>query len=489
MDKLPVFDAVRVLCVGDLMLDRFIDGAVDRISPESPVPIIRSQKARSVPGGAANVARNIVALGGRSTLVGVVGRDIAGDELIELAAEDERMNLRAIRDAGRPTTEKTRFISQGQHLLRVDREQVGDLGQEIIDQVLETVVREMEGHQVVVLSDYAKGVLTDQFTRRVIAAATHAGIPVVADPKTVELDRFQGAMVITPNVSEAAAATGIRATHDDSAEHTVKEISRRFGITGVLLTRAEQGMSLLFEGKEIVHIPASARDVFDVVGAGDTVVATIALALGSGLDLETSARIANTAGGIVVAKHGTATVSRSELLDEISREGRSGLSSAVKILDIDDVRSRCEEWQAAGLKVGFTNGCFDILHAGHVQLLQYARSRCDRLIVGLNDDQSVARLKGSSRPINALADRGAVLAALSAVDAVTAFAEDTPYDLIATLLPDVLVKGADYEIDQIVGADIVIANGGKVERFALLEGRSTTGIVARAAKGDSAVPA
>jgi D-beta-D-heptose 7-phosphate kinase/D-beta-D-heptose 1-phosphate adenosyltransferase len=397
---------------------------------------------------------------------------MAGDELIALVAEDERMTLRAVRDSGRPTTEKTRFISQGQHLLRVDREQVGDLGQEIVDEVLKTVIGEIERHQVVVLSDYAKGVLTDQFTRRVIAAAAEAGIPVVADPKTVHLDRFRGAMVITPNVSEADAATGIRAVHNGSAEQAVKEITGRFGVEGVLLTRAEQGMTLLWKGNEIVHIQASARDVFDVVGAGDTVVAMIALGLGSGLDLETSARIANTAGGIV-----------------LSREATSGLASVVKILDSHSARSRCEEWQAAGLKVGFTNGCFDILHAGHVQLLQYARSRCDRLIVGLNDDQSVARLKGPSRPINALVDRGAVLAALASVDAVVAFAEDTPYDLITALRPDVLVKGADYTIEQIVGADFVIANGGRVERFELLEGRSTTGIVARAVQGGGAVPA
>lgn len=481
MDELPDFGTVRIICIGDLMLDRFVDGTVERISPESPVPILRLGVTRSVPGGAANVARNIVALGGHCSLIGAIGCDPVGKELIALVETDGRIALHAAHDSSRPTTEKTRFTAQGQHLLRVDRERNDPIDDAVLDGIINRVTAQIGQHDVVILSDYAKGVVDDRLARSVIAIARKAGVPVIADPKTIHFDRYRGAAAITPNVAEAASATGVRATDDETAAAAIRAIADRFGIDGVLLTRAEQGMSLLNDGSTVVHIAASARDVFDVVGAGDTVAAVLALGLGSGLDLETSARIANAAAGIVVAKQGTATVSRGELLDELTRTRSAGLTSAARILDRAKAEALRAEWKADGLSVGFTNGCFDILHAGHVQLLQFARSRCDRLIVGLNDDASVARLKGPSRPIVGLGDRAEVLAALAAVDAVVAFAEDTPYDLITALRPDMLVKGSDYTVEQIVGADIVLANGGRIERFDLVQGRSTTGIVARAA--------
>lgn len=474
MDNLPIFNSVRVLCVGDIMLDRFVEGSVDRISPESPVPILRFADARTVPGGAANVARNVVTLGATCTLVSVLGCDTAGEELAGALQRSEHITLKAVRDPSRPTTEKTRFTAAGQHLLRVDREQTSDFGEDVQRALLETVAGEIGAHDVLILSDYAKGVLTDSVTRALIQQALAAGLPVVADPKTVHLDRFRGATLITPNVAEARAATGIRAIDDASAEEAVSAVAAQFDVSGVLLTRAEQGMSLRSQDGAVTHIPASARDVYDVVGAGDTVVATLALMLGAGADQADAARIANTAGGIVVAKHGTATLTRSELLDELSHQMTNRSSSFVKVLDPESAAARAAEWQAAGLKVGFTNGCFDIIHAGHVQLLQFARSQCDRLIVGLNDDASVSRLKGPSRPMNALEDRGRVLAGFAAVDAVVAFSEDTPLNLIRALQPDILVKGADYAIADIVGADVVLARGGDVRRFELVPGQSTT---------------
>jgi D-beta-D-heptose 7-phosphate kinase/D-beta-D-heptose 1-phosphate adenosyltransferase len=483
MNNVPIFDSIRILCIGDLMLDRFVDGSVDRISPESPVPIVLFGDTKVVPGGAANVARNIVALGGRCTLIGVVGNDQVGDELVALLDADDRISTVIARDDSRPTTEKTRFVAQGQHLLRVDRETAGEVQATVLEVVLLSILEEMPRHDVIVLSDYAKGLLTDGLVRRVVAEAKKAGIALIADPKTVHLERFAGATVITPNVAEAAAATGIRVIDDDTAEDATRAIAARYGIEAVLLTRADQGMTLLRGSGEAVHVRATARDVFDVVGAGDTVVATISVGLAAGLDMQDAARLANTAAGLVVAKHRTATITRNELLEELAKGHRgAGLTSAVKILDRSAAQKRSSEWRAAKLEIGFTNGCFDILHAGHVRLLQYARAQCDRLIVGLNGDASVSRLKGESRPINGLDDRAEVLAALASVDAVVSFDEDTPYELIKLLEPDLLVKGAEYAVEDIVGADIVTARGGRIGRFDLLAGRSTTRIVSRIAR-------
>ncbi|KTF68921.1 D-glycero-beta-D-manno-heptose-7-phosphate kinase [Sphingomonas sp. HT-1] len=489
MVNLPAFDSVRVLCVGDVMLDCFVEGTVERISPESPVPILRYKQSRKVPGGAANVARNVVTLGATCTLVSVLGDDPVAEELVTAIDAEGGIRLHAVRDHSRPTTEKTRFTAAGQHLLRVDREENTACSETVQAALLSAAAEHIGAHDVLVLSDYAKGVLSDAVTRALVLLAIEAGVPVIADPKTISLDRYRGATLITPNVHEALAATGIRATDDASAERALATIATQFGVNGVLLTRAEQGMSLRTQDGAILHIPATARDVFDVVGAGDTVVAVLALMLGADADAATAATIANTAGGIVVSKHGTATLTRSELMDELAHHIADRSSSAVKILDGMAAAARAAEWRAAGLTVGFTNGCFDILHAGHIQLLQFARSRCDRLIVGINDDASIRRLKGASRPINPLEDRSQVLAALAAVDAVVPFAEDTPFELIAALRPGLLVKGADYAIENIVGADLVLAAGGRVERFELLEGRSTTRIVEMAADTRARTPA
>lgn len=481
MTDLPDFDAVRVLCVGDVMLDRFVHGRVSRISPESPVPIIQVGATESVPGGAANVGRNISALGGRCTLVGAVGRDPVGGELAALLSACGRIDPVLVIDTSRPTIEKTRFVAHGQHLLRADREEAGDVSAEAGRDIVARIAERIAAHDVLILSDYAKGVLTDAVIAAVIDLARRAGVPVVVDPKSARLGRYAGATVVTPNATEATLATGIDITEDADAERAGRAALDASGIENILLTRSERGMTLVSRDGHAAHLPASAREVFDVVGAGDTVVATVALCLAAGLELGEAARVANAAAGLVVGKHGTATVNRTELADELSRLSRIGLSpSLVKVVTTDHAMLQREQWERDGLTVGFTNGCFDILHVGHVSILEFARAQCDRLIVGVNSDASVARLKGPTRPINREDDRSRILGAFGFVDAVVVFDDDTPYKLIAQLQPDVLVKGSDYTVEQVIGHDIVQARGGRVVTFDLVPGRSTTGIIARA---------
>lgn len=483
MLQVPDFERVRILCVGDVMLDRFVQGDVLRISPESPVPILRTTEVRGVPGGAANVGRNIAALGGRCTLIGTVGDDAAGAELGGLLSTCGRIEAALAVDDSRPTVEKVRFVAGGQHLLRADTEQPGEITPEVSREIVARIETHLAGHDVLILSDYAKGVLTDTVVARAIDLARKAGLPVVVDPKSARLVRYAGATVITPNVKEAAGATGIEVLSDEAAERACSEMLAQARVSATLLTRSDKGMTLVTATGSVAHLPASAREVFDVVGAGDTVVATLALCLGAGLELDAAARLANVAAGAVVGKRGTATLSRAELMDEVARFGRNVRSDtdAKRISVVDAVALR-REWHLSGLSVGFTNGCFDILHIGHLQLLEFARAQCDRLIVGLNADASVSRLKGPSRPINEEEDRARMLCAFGVVDAVIVFEDDTPYALIEQILPDVLVKGADYEPDQIVGHDVVRRNGGRVVMCDLVPGRSTSNIIACAGK-------
>lgn len=475
------FSRVGVLCVGDVMLDRFVGGAVHRISPESPVPVLSMADTKVLAGGAANVARNITALGGRCTLVGVVGVDAAAADLIAALGEPAGITQRLVSVADRPTTEKTRFVAQGQHMLRADREVTTPVDAATETALLALVEAELLGHQVLVLSDYAKGVLTDRVVTGAIRLAERAGIPVVVDPKSPDVTRYRGARVITPNLRELRQASGIDPDDDAQTIAAATHLLDNAGIGAVLVTRAEKGMTLVDRNAPALHVPARARQVADVVGAGDTVVATLALAIGAGGSLAEAATLANAAAGIVVGKRGTATVSRAELISEIEAAyGRGVVPSSVKIYDRAGAQDAAAGWRRDGLRIGFTNGCFDILHVGHLSLLEYSRMQCDRLVVGVNADASVRRLKGPDRPINTDRDRARMLASLAVVDAVAIFDEDTPLDLIAALQPDVLVKGADYELSQIVGADLVTARGGEVLRFGLVPERSTSAILARA---------
>ena len=476
---------VKALCVGDVMLDRFISGAVKRISPESPVPVLSIGKSSAVPGGAANVARNIAALGGHCTLVSVVGQDAVARELTHAIESVEHVKAALLQVAGRPTTEKVRFVAQGQHMLRTDIETTAAIDAATEQALLQHIEQLLPGHDVLVLSDYAKGVLTDAVVKGAIAMARRLGLPCIVDPKSAEMTRYAGATVITLNAKEVQEATGIDPTEDNAlAIQAGQQLIKTASLENVLVTRAHRGMTLVSAQGEPMHIAASAKEVFDVVGAGDTVVATLALSLGAGQPIAEAARLANTAAGIVVGKRGTATVSQTELSDAVHQAGQGGMQQLQdKVVSLVDAQHLVEGWRRDGYQVGFTNGCFDILHIGHLSILNFSRAHCGRLIVGVNSDASVKRLKGPTRPINPEGDRALLLAGMSAVDAVVIFDEDTPLEVIQALQPDVLVKGADYTVDRIVGADVVLGRGGQVLMCELIPGRSTSQVVATLQNG------
>jgi D-beta-D-heptose 7-phosphate kinase/D-beta-D-heptose 1-phosphate adenosyltransferase len=470
---------IRVLCVGDVMLDRFVSGQVKRISPESPVPVLSISGSQIFPGGAANVARNIASLGGTCTLVGVIGSDAAGRELQEAVTAIPGLRCEFHSSATRPTSEKTRFVAHGQHMLRTDAEVVGELDAAAQSEVILLIERLAASHDVMVLSDYSKGLLTDRVIGAALRKADALGMPVAVDPKSVNLARYAGATVLTPNSKEAFEATGIDPSDDDERAALAGEsILEKSGVKSVLLTRGPRGMTLVSPDSQPLHIRASAREVYDVVGAGDTAIATLALALGAKLDMREAAHLANLAAGVVVGKRGTATLTQTELADELARiEGGSLRSLEDKIMSLADAVKLANTWRKNGQRIGFTNGCFDILHVGHLAILHFAQQHSGKLIVAVNSDASVRRLKAAGRPINPQQDRSMVLAALSAVDAVVVFEEDTPLKLIEHINPDVLVKGGDYTVDTIVGASHVLAYGGKVLTCPLIPGKSTTNVL------------
>lgn len=464
----------NVLCLGDVMLDRFVYGSVDRVSPEAPIPVLRIQHELLKLGGAGNVAANLVALDSKCRFISVVGDDAVGNQLRGILNSEQIGDDTVVVELGRQTTAKTRFIAGQQQLLRADRETVAAIA--VAEEVLAQVRRELTGVQAVILSDYGKGVLTDDLVMAVIAAARDAGRTVVVDPKGRDYSRYRGADIVTPNRKELMEATGLPARTDEEVIAAARHLIATCGIGAVVATRSEQGMSVV-TAEDAVHLPAEAREVFDVSGAGDTVVATLTAALSVGIDLVDSARLANLAAGIVVGKVGTAVVRSAELLAGLhEQEWRQGEE---KVATRDTAAERAERWRLRGKRVGFTNGCFDLLHPGHIALLKQARAACDVLVVGLNSDDSVKRLKGESRPVQNETARATVLASLGCVDLVVIFGEDTPETLIRALRPDVLVKGADYTIATVVGADFVQSYGGKVVLADLVQGQSTTNTIKR----------
>lgn len=471
------FSHVTILCLGDVMLDRFAYCDSERISPEAPVPVLLLQRTQSMPGGAGNVARNVAALGGNAILIGLVGQDAAGGELRALLAADPGITDATVPGASRPTVCKTRYIAGHQQILRVDEEQNHPLDaaeQAALSAAAERAVPEVDA---VILSDYGKAALSDAVIRAVMLRAKACGVPVYVDPKGEDFTRYRGASCITPNQKELALAARLPVAGDDEIVDAARKVLREAGAGAILATRSEKGM-VLVEGSGGVHVEAArAREVYDVTGAGDTVIAALALACAGGYALPEAMRLANTAAGIAVGKLGTATVELDELLLELARDVRDRQWHRAKFYSIGEVETLVRRWKSRGLRVGFTNGCFDIVHAGHIALLAAARAQCDRLVVALNDDAGVRRLKGARRPVNRLADRSAVIAAVEAVDAVIGFAEETPIDLIRRLQPDVLVKGGDYTIEGVVGAEEVQRAGGRVVLVDLVEGRSTTRLI------------
>jgi D-beta-D-heptose 7-phosphate kinase/D-beta-D-heptose 1-phosphate adenosyltransferase len=471
------FHTARVLVLGDVMLDRFVYGSVERISPEAPIPVVNVERLLDMPGGAANVARNIAAIGAHATLLGVVGDDAWAGDLRTQLASSATIDSHLIVDSLRPTSVKTRYVADGQQVMRADRESRDPLPAHIAERLLDEFSAALGGAQVIVLSDYAKGVLSDPVTRAAIDIARRAGKIVIVDPKSKNFARYRGATVLTPNQAELQQACGQECLTDEQVVNGAHRILEQGICDAMVVTRGKDGMSVVPAGGSVVHLPAAKRQVFDVSGAGDTVAAVISLGLAVGAGVADAAALANIAAGIVVGKRGTATVTAGEIIANL--RPFDGRTDPQKIFALDTVLQLARSWREQGLKIAFTNGCFDLLHPGHISLLEQARRSADRLIVGLNADASIGRLKGPNRPVQGEVARATVLSAIKSVDAVVIFADDTPIDLIEALAPDVLVKGADYTLDQVVGAAFVIGRGGKVVLADLLAGHSTTDTVAR----------
>ena len=467
----------RVLCVGDVMLDRFEYGSVDRISPESPVPVLRKSRTVEMPGGAGNVARNMAAMGLEVTVVSCVGEDEEGQRLIELLEAHGHIHARFVKSSASETVIKTRYVANNQQLLRVDREQITPALGAAEAVLVSAISKAAADCEAIIVSDYAKGVITAGTFAACVAAAEAFDIPLLVDPKSKDLSIYTGAYLVKPNASEIAAATGLPVSSDADVQAALEAAALSLGGSRVVVTRAGKGMSWIDE-TSISHKKGEAKQVFDVSGAGDTSMAAIAVGIVAGGSLDDAVSLAVTASGLAVAKTGTATVDAEEILTALDP---SYHHMRAPILGIEAAKEQVQTWKAAGLKVGFTNGCFDILHPGHLTLLEEARDRCDRLVVAINTDASVKRLKGESRPVNIEHDRALMLAGIAAVDAVTMFSEDTPAELISALQPDLLVKGGDYAIEEIVGAEEVRANGGEVHIVKLVQGQSTTAIIGRSA--------
>jgi len=468
---LSTMQGQTVLVIGDVMLDRFVDGHVLRISPEAPVPVFGQSSVRQMAGGAANVAANMARLGVIVQLIGVCGDDEAATALIDELAHHSGITFTPIQIASRPTSVKTRFRAAGQQILRVDDETVAPIDADTQVHCLTLAADYIKSAALVVLSDYAKGALPPALISALIATAKEHQKPVVVDPKLADLSVYQGASLITPNLAELSAATNLTDMQLEAIGQAASQLAQQFDFSHILTTLSERGMLLNAANGVQIHDPASARDVFDVSGAGDTVVATMAGALAAGCKIDDAMRLANRAAGVVVGKSGTATVVPGEIIGHMGGEPPA--------TDWQSNATLCSSWRQSGQTIAFANGCFDMLHAGHLHLLQAAANQADRLIVGLNSDRSVKRLKGDMRPLQSSTKRATVLASLPFVDGVVIFDEDTPFELITTLQPDIIVKGGDYQAADIVGADIVAARGGKTVIVPILPGHSTSLLVNR----------
>lgn len=465
---------IRCLVIGDLMLDEYLWGRAERISPEAPVQIVDVLREELRLGGAGNVVHNLAALGAQVSVCSVVGDDQNGRELLEQFTHQQIDIQSVFQDPDRRTSRKTRVIAANQQIVRIDRESRDVLPAVVEQQLTDWIFAHAGEYNVIVLSDYNKGVLTPAVIAAVISVADATGIPVLVDPKGTDYSRYAGATLLTPNRKEAEAASGVTITDLATLAEAAGVIMNATGLQYLLITRSEEGMSLFAKGGDIVHIPTVAREVFDVSGAGDTVLAAVALGIASGFSMAESARLANVAAGIAVGKLGTSIVTPQEIIDAVSHAHKD---SHAKIKSLDALYPLIEAEKKRGKRVVFTNGCFDLLHAGHVKYLQKARNLGDLLVLGLNSDASVRRLKGPRRPLIDQDERSHLLAALDCVDYVTIFEEDTPLELIAVLKPFILAKGGDYSLDGVVGREIVESYGGRVELITFVDGKSTTHII------------
>lgn len=479
------FAGAQMLVIGDLMLDRYLVGDVARISPEAPVPVVRLGRESASVGGAGNVALNLAGLGVHADVAGWTGADASGSRIRELlGSAGVRVHGVSV-VAGRTTTTKTRVLSRHQQLVRIDDEDTDfpdNAERAAWDERILTMLD--DGYEAVVLSDYAKGVLDAQFCRRLIERCAERGVPILVDPKGLEYEKYAGATTITPNEGELAVVSDVPEHDRDALTAAAAGLCESLRLEFVTLTRGEAGITIV-DSEGVHHVPARAREVFDVSGAGDTAIATLAAAIAVGLDRHDAAALANLAAGIIVGKTGTVPITQAELLDALGRgEQHATVPLGQKVTEPKALEEIVERWRSDGDSIGFTNGCFDLLHAGHVSYLDWARRHCDRLVVGLNTDASVRELKGDRRPLNPEAARAAVLAGLAAVDAIVFFDDPTPLHLITALRPDVLVKGSDYDERDIVGAPEVRSWGGRVLRAPVLEGYSTSDLLDRISPTD-----
>jgi D-beta-D-heptose 7-phosphate kinase/D-beta-D-heptose 1-phosphate adenosyltransferase len=466
-----------IVVVGDIMIDRYVTGRVERISPEAPVPVLVHSHDRAMAGGAANVAVNIVALGCDVRLVGAIGSDQNGEDLKNVLAQTGVSGAHLVTDPARPTICKTRVVSGRQQFFRIDREVTGRLPDQVEKAIVGSARAAMADADLVVISDYAKGVFSDAVLKQVIGAAKSLGKAVLVDPKRRTFEAYRGADLIKPNAGELSAASGMPCATDAEIAAAGEAVAKQFDGM-ILVTRADSGMSLIRRDHPVRHFKSSVLEVADVSGAGDTALAALAVSMAEGRAIEDAVAISNVAASVAVSKFGTAIVSRAELDAALARA--SGPKHHPGALATPSTAAEmAAAWRRMGERVVFTNGCFDLIHTGHIELLTFAAREGDRLIVGLNTDASVRRLKGPTRPIQTELDRARIIGALRAVDLVVLFDEPTPLSLIDAISPDVLVKGADYTEDQVVGGDLVKSRGGRVALFPLVEGRSSTRIVER----------
>ncbi|MEE3024085.1 MAG: bifunctional heptose 7-phosphate kinase/heptose 1-phosphate adenyltransferase [Pseudomonadota bacterium] len=461
--------ARSILVIGDVMLDRFVDGKVNRLSPEAPVPVLELAQESVMPGGAANVACNLAGLGCDVRLLSVSGNDPAGRKLAQLLGTNLSVDFHQIIDTDRPTTTKTRFRAEGQQVLRVDEEVTSPVGHTTAEQLLTTFRDAVQSVELVVLSDYAKGAVAPDIVRQVIDIALKAGKPVVTDPKLADFSIYAGSTMLTPNLGELQNAAGLTSESLEDVAEAAATLARHHDIKSILVTLSARGMLLVNEDGSWTHDPAKTLEVFDVSGAGDTVIAMIGAALAGGMADAEAVRLANIAAGVVVAKSGTAAACPGEII---------AMGGAIPPrLDQHQIAALCEDWRKDGHRIGFANGCFDLLHPGHIHLLKTAASACDRLVVGLNSDASVRRLKGETRPVQDEDQRAAVLSQLPFVDGVAVFGQDTPLELITVLQPDLIFKGGDYTAETVVGAEIAAARGGDVVIVPTLGSHSSSAII------------
>jgi D-beta-D-heptose 7-phosphate kinase/D-beta-D-heptose 1-phosphate adenosyltransferase len=456
----------NILVIGDLMIDHYLWGSCERISPEAPVQVVDIARETTVLGGAGNVINNLVTLGAKVSACSVIGNDAIGQELLAMLEAKGVSTKSVLTQSTRKTSKKSRVIASSQQVLRYDNESKEDIAQSSVSSILNVLQTEIKSFDIVVLSDYGKGVITESLAEGVIALANKNGVKVLVDPKGTDYSKYRGAYLLTPNKKEAVLATGMSIVDEASLQKALLLLKERCDLQISMITLSEDGIAIF---DDALHtFPTVAKEVFDVTGAGDTVIASIAFALSAGEDIAMACKFANLAAGVVVGKIGSATVTLDEIEEYEASLHKSNSDAHIK--NFEDIASLVARYRANGKKIVFTNGCFDILHVGHVKYLQVAKSFGDVLIVGLNSDASVRRLKGPSRPVNIAEDRAYLLAALEAVDFVVPFSEDTPYELIKMIAPDVLVKGGDYEGKAVVGTEFAI----ELKLVDFVDGKSTT---------------